>query len=77
MKKVITIMLVMVFAAGIISAYAATSADHRPASKSITQGTFQGAADHVENWGKSKEIVKGQSLRGNQAEIKKRRGCKK
>ncbi|MDP8299249.1 MAG: hypothetical protein P9L88_05035 [Candidatus Tantalella remota] len=71
MKKIIVLAVIMVFALGMVSAFAAT--DHRPISKSISQGTFQGAADHIEKWGDSAPAAKEMSLRGNKEELKKRR----
>ena len=81
MKKIFSMIIVLVFAATVTAfagggAQCATSAGHRPASKSIKSGTFQGAADHIGCWGKSRAAAKAMSLRGNK-EARKKRNCVK
>ncbi len=71
MKKIIVLAVIIVFTLGMVSAYAATG--DRPLSKSISDGTFQGAADHIAKWGNSAPAAKEMSLRGNKEELKKRR----
>lgn len=77
MKKLTVFVVVVLFMAGMTSAWAAQATQgktHVPAGKSINDGTFQAAADHVEKWGDSAPNVKASSLRGNDKELARRRG---
>jgi len=78
MRRYIIFAIVVLFCVSAVTAFAA-SGDHRPASKSINDPTLQAAADHISQWGKSAEIVKGESLRTDEEKLDKRRGpdCKK
>ncbi|MEA3489965.1 MAG: hypothetical protein U9R44_06485 [Candidatus Omnitrophota bacterium] len=82
MKKVLAVLTTVLFCVSAVSAFAADTSKgstHRPASKDIDTPTFQGASDHISNWGKSSEIVKGESLREDADVLVKRRGpdCEK
>lgn len=75
MKKVITLMVIFIFAAGITAAFAGDASGHRPASKPISTPAVQGAADHIAQWGESSKIVREESLRTDTSTLSKRRGC--
>ena len=81
MKKYLIIAVAVLFCLSAVSAFAAdaTKGSHRPASKSIDDPMFQAASEHISQWGKSSEIVKGESLRTDVEKLDDRRGptCKK
>ncbi|MBD3379728.1 MAG: hypothetical protein GF408_04620 [Candidatus Omnitrophica bacterium] len=77
MKKIMIMAVLVLFALG-STAFAggggpcSSSGDHRPASKSIKKGSFQGASDHINSWGKSRAEARELSLRGDKKALKKR-----
>lgn len=76
MKKVLVIAILFMFVLGAVSAFAeeaAATAQGKPLSKVPGESTFQAAADHIALWGKSEPIARQESLRGNKAELDKRR----
>lgn len=89
MKKIAIAVLVIVFAMSGASAFAggmpgcaskdksASGSKGKPLSKDPNKGSFQASADHISHWGKSSDNAKQMSLRGNKAELARRRGCPK
>lgn len=88
MKKIAILALMIVVAFGATSAFAGgmpkesmkkggMNKTGKPLSKDPNKGTFQASADHISKWGNSAGIAKQQSLRGNKAELAKRRGMPK
>lgn len=73
MKKVMVLVIIMVFALSAVSAFAADAPQGKPLSKAGDGSSFQAAADHIANWGKSEPIARASSLRDNKAELEKRR----
>ena len=79
MKKVLVIAILFMFVLGAVSAFAeevAPAAKGKPLSKVPGESTFQAAADHIALWGRSEPIARQETLRGNKAEMYKRRNTK-
>ena len=72
MKKLLTLVIAILFFISTASAFAGPAVKAKPLSKSPDVGLFQNASDHISQWGKSAAIVKQQSLRVNKDELKKR-----
>ncbi|MFC1548477.1 hypothetical protein ACFL5E_00800 [Candidatus Omnitrophota bacterium] len=74
MKKAVVLAIVLVFSFSMMAVAAdAPKGKGKPLSKPADEGSFQVAADHIAQWGKSREIVQGQGLRMDKEEVKKRR----
>lgn len=79
MKKVMMFTLVLVMAMSVMSAYAGAgkkgaACKGKALSKSLDQNVAQAAAGNIQCWGKSRGAARGQSLRGNKAELARRMG---